>query len=555
MGKSKASKDKKRKAIVYKSSQANASFTHIEVHNTKHSISKTTTARLVEKPAEGSHQEWGNEGFDGGSWDDRWEEFGLGSMPGGWDSEREPEEISEKPRPAEPGNIKDNPLATWKEIHRDKYLDWNLATEGRGRIYHQNPMCSSCGASEADLRCLDCFALRMVCKPCMLRKHGDTPLHRPQEWTKNFFQSISLRTLGSRIYLGHGPGMRCPYPQIQSEFTVLHCNGIHIVALDFCGCEGAPERHLQLMEIGWWPASYKEPRTAATFELLRKFHIINLQCQTPPTDFYRSLEQITDGSCLSKIPDRSQQWMWILREYRNVKMAKRCGRGHAPSGMAGTAYGEATVPCRACPDPACNLPAGWDKVPPEDQYLYGLFLSQDANFKQKARSRPNDSKDPPLGPGWGCFVPNDIYIQEVAKHTNQQEISHCAGFKAIAHANTKKSKGLRATGIGAVSCARHGTFRPNGMGDLQFGERYSNMDFIGLFSIIGLHMLSLFFFSYDIACQWAVNFWTRMAEFPEPMHIPSTAKVIFKVPKFHLVAHGLRCLAKFAFCYTEGAAK
>ncbi|KAL0566883.1 hypothetical protein V5O48_015119 [Marasmius crinis-equi] len=113
---------------------------------------------------------------------------------------------------------------------------------------------------------------------------------------------------------------------------------------------------------------------------------------------------------------------------------------------------------------------------------------------------------------------------EVAKHTNQQEISHCAGFKAIAHANTKKSKGLRATGIGAVSCAQHGTFRPNGMGDLQFGERYSNMDFIGLFSIIGLHMLSLFFFSYDIVCQWAVNFWTRMAEFPEAMHIPSTAR-------------------------------
>lgn len=37
---------------------------------------------------------------------------------------------------------------------------------------------------------------------------------------------------------------------------------------------------------------------------------------------------------------------------------------------------------------------------------------------------------------------------------------------------TKKSKGLRATGVGGVSCARHQMFRPLGMGDLQLGERY-----------------------------------------------------------------------------------
>jgi hypothetical protein len=39
------------------------------------------------------------------------------------------------------------------------------------------------------------------------------------------------------------------------------------------------------------------------------------------------------------------------------------------------------------------------------------------------------------------------------------------------NANSKKSEGLRATGIGAVICARHAVYRPNGMGDLQKGER------------------------------------------------------------------------------------
>jgi hypothetical protein len=37
---------------------------------------------------------------------------------------------------------------------------------------------------------------------------------------------------------------------------------------------------------------------------------------------------------------------------------------------------------------------------------------------------------------------------------------------------TKKSKGLRATGMAAVSCTRHQLFCPLGLGDLQKGERF-----------------------------------------------------------------------------------
>ncbi|ESK82675.1 hypothetical protein Moror_11175 [Moniliophthora roreri MCA 2997] len=67
-------------------------------------------------------------------------------------------------------------------------------------------------------------------------------------------------------------------------------------------------------------------------------------------------------------------------------------------------------------------------------------------------------------------------MNEVKKHTSQDEISHCVGFSAIWNANHKKLKGLRATGVGAVTCARHELFRLNGIGDLQKGERYINMD-------------------------------------------------------------------------------
>ncbi|KAL0568415.1 hypothetical protein V5O48_013569 [Marasmius crinis-equi] len=269
-------------------------------------------------------------------------------------------------------------------------------------------------------------------------------------------------------------------------------------------------------------------------------------------DFIRSLSQMTDGTGLVALPDRKAQWMNIFWEYRHIKMMKRRGRGHDPEGLAKTPLGSATVICRACPHPDRNLPEGWENVPKDDRFLYALFLSEDANFKQKARARPNDSRDPALGPGWGCFVPNDAYQEELKKHQNEREISRRHNFKAMG--SLKKSKNLRATGIGSVSCARHETFLPNGMGDLQKGERFCNMDFLALSALMGCQLLMVFF-SYDIACQWMINFMFRMAAFPPDMRLPPELEIIFKVPKWHLIGHVLQCLVPFSFAYTEGAGK
>ncbi|KAJ8076143.1 hypothetical protein PM082_022128 [Marasmius tenuissimus] len=170
------------------------------------------------------------------------------------------------------------------------------------------------------------------------------------------------------------------------------------------------------MERGWWPSSYKEPRTAATFNLLRNYHLTNLQCQTPPTNFYKVLEQMADGHGVLKLPAREAQWLLMLREYRHIKTAKQIGQAHDPTGILGTAYGSGTMPCRACPHPKQNLPENWQQAPADDRFLYTLFLSEDANFKQKARSRPNNRRDPALEPGWGSFVPNNIYMAEVGKY-------------------------------------------------------------------------------------------------------------------------------------------
>jgi hypothetical protein len=181
----------------------------------------------------------------------------------------------------------------------------------------------------------------------------------------------------------------------------------------------------------------------------------------------------------------------MVREWRHIKMAKRAGRGHDVTGIAGTAQGELAIPCRACPRPGVNLPKDWENSSSEDRYvpvssffrpssssaffswLYSLLLAEDANFKQKSRYRSGNANDPALGPGWATFVNNDAYLDHLLKTADIDEISHCVGFAALWNANTKRAKGLRATGIGSVTCARHECFMPNGTGDLQKGERYA----------------------------------------------------------------------------------
>lgn len=57
--------------------------------------------------------------------------------------------------------------------------------------------------------------------------------------------------------------------------------------------------------------------------------------------------------------------MLLVREWRHIRMTKRAGRGHDPTGIKGTPRGGLAVVCRACPVPDVNLPAGWENAPPE----------------------------------------------------------------------------------------------------------------------------------------------------------------------------------------------
>ncbi|KAF8122930.1 hypothetical protein K438DRAFT_1651868, partial [Mycena galopus ATCC 62051] len=448
----------------------------------------------------------------------------------------------------------DHPVKGWIP-EREHYSDALLQLEGRGPWWSRG--CSICNGANANWRCEDCFGNRLLCSACIVEKHRDEPLHLFQEWEDGYFQARTTRDLGLRYQIGHPFQEDCPFNylgQSSKGFTVLHNNGIHVLDVDFCGCSSAPSEVTQLINIGWYPATHKEPSTAATLSLLRRFHKLNLQARVPAYDFYNTLVLLTNASGLRKIPDRLPQFMNMVREYRHLQMCKRAGRGHDPEGISATKPGELALPCYACPHPGINLPDGWDQAPPEVAWIYRLLLSEDANFKLKGRAQSSREKDPTLGPGWSYMVASDAYLKFLASHISEDEISHCVSFAALWSANNKRAKGLRASGVGSVSCSRHELFRPLGMGDLQRGERYPNMDYIWFSSVMGIILLCIVA-SYDIACQWSRNFWKRAKLMPKNMRLPDGTDVIFKVPKFHLPLHIPKCHGPYSFNYTKGVGR
>ncbi|KAJ7851560.1 hypothetical protein B0H13DRAFT_2360052 [Mycena leptocephala] len=396
----------------------------------------------------------------------------------GWDGPPIPP-LPKQPRPPPKPSV-DPALQRWLLNLRDIYLRLLLWRDGCGGVDAE--LCPRCGASPNPIyRCEDCFGGRLLCEACCLEKHREDPLHIIYEWTSGYFKKTLLKNLGQRIQLGHPPHEICDTPYAgYRDFTVVHENGIHEVAVDFCGCEKhhhSDEPYVQLLRAGWYPATEIQPQTCATFAVLDRFQLEAVQAKTSAYNFYTVLEKLTDATGV-KPPDRYQVFLRMAREYCHLLMLKRVGRGHDSTGVWGTEAGELAVACPACPRPGVNLPEGWENALPGDRALYILFLAMDACFRLKRRMVSSELKDPGLGTGWAYMVESALYRRYLLGVTDQKEMSTCSGLAALNYANTKFSKGYSTTGVGMGVCARHEFVQANGVGDLQKGERYANMDYI-----------------------------------------------------------------------------
>ncbi|KAJ7276586.1 hypothetical protein C8J57DRAFT_1061539, partial [Mycena rebaudengoi] len=440
----------------------------------------------------------------------------------------------------------DDPLRQWLEDHRENFAHEFLRWEGRGD--HRSGVCEGYDCEgAAEYRCKSCIGGgEMLCKSCLISTHRQLPFHKVEYWDGTYFHHKTLKEVGLRIQLGHWAGRAecdAPKPASADAFVVIHEYGVEEVALDYCGCGGGSPT-VQLLRAGLYPATTTNPRTAATFGLLRRFHLMSFESKCSAYEFYHSLARDADNTGLKPPPDRYHEFLRMTKEWRHLQMLKRMGCIHDPKGIRNTKAGECALLCPACPHPGKNLPPGWEMASEERRFLYALFLAMDANFRLKRKDVSSEEKDPGLGPGWAFFLRRESLL------TSAGQRSTCVSHDAVDKPD-REARGTASSGIGAVDCARHDMKRPQAVGDLQLGERYINIDYMFFKSIQGSELVR-FFVSYDIACQWHINIWERMMRYKKEMWLVGEDKFVsFLVPKFHLPAHIEACNLHFSFNLTR----
>ncbi|KIM71422.1 hypothetical protein PILCRDRAFT_82797, partial [Piloderma croceum F 1598] len=166
----------------------------------------------------------------------------------------------------------------------------------------------------------------------------------------------------------------CPSAESgHKDFAVIDTNSIHHVNVNFCRCHHIAHR-CQLLRIGWWPATLLQPQMCATMEVLKHFHLLNLQGKVPAYSFYHALEFQTNNTGLLE-DDRMASFMLMTRQWQHIKMVKWAGHVFDPGGISAMVPGSLAIPCHACPLPNINLPPGWQHVLPAQAYVIFQYSS------------------------------------------------------------------------------------------------------------------------------------------------------------------------------------
>ncbi|KAJ7217417.1 hypothetical protein B0H12DRAFT_1078830, partial [Mycena haematopus] len=386
--------------------------------------------------------------------------------------EEQDEEVVYDFLPKEPRKLRasDDPLRQWVEKKKpQQYLDEIVMLDGRGD-YQDDHECIICDVAPGTYRCRDCFTDDLYCQACI----------------------------------------------------------IHEVGVDFCGCETAQPRDVQLLRARWYPATGKSPRTAATFSVLRRYHLTTLESKCSVSEFYNSLSRGTDNTGTARVRDRYDELIRMTRQWRHLQMLKRTGRGHDPSGVEATKAGECAVLCPACPQPGKNLPPNWQDAPEEKRFLYALFLAMDANFRMRRKKVSSEEADPSLGDGWSFFVKLAPYYEYLATNwTTKQERSTCVAHDAVDKPD-RESRGTASSGIATIhQYGLHLLHRAGGK------RNHSALHLLRhRLSMVQKHMGADENLPFEIREHMGKKYY------------------VFLIPKFHLPAHIEACNVLFSFNLT-----
>lgn len=243
--------------------------------------------------------------------------------------------------------------------------------------------CAHCSLPPAAFRCINCHHPHLLCRNCIRQVHHHQPFHRIEKWNGSFFSPTTLKECGLIVSLGHD-GELCPHHSIDRPFievTVLDTNGLHKTAICYCHCARRTPPLCQLLNMGFWPATVKQPTMLFTYDLLQDYHDHTLTSHKSAWDYWRTLCRKTNPFFPDKVPvSRSRlscmpinvpfknvysQFLRCTRFFHYISALFQSGQGFSIDKHLNTQrrQGLISMPCLACPEPGFNMPDGWEDTP------------------------------------------------------------------------------------------------------------------------------------------------------------------------------------------------
>ncbi|KAG1787420.1 uncharacterized protein HD556DRAFT_1312744 [Suillus plorans] len=300
---------------------------------------------------------------------------------------------------------------------------------------------------------------------------------------------------------------------IPTKLTIVHSTGVFLHNVVWCSCPGVD-------------SSTTRPQTAFTFDVLNHFLIDALECKTSASSFFEKIRRMTNNCFPDTVPNRYRELMRVSRLWRDLMSRKWFGFAHN------------------------------DEQKPDKGDLACWLVSQryvvDGNFTAQHMVMRKPQLDISLSDGLGYMVKDQEYQTHLSSAVESKERSSCSNHRAVNAANISRSN-LRATGVGATACARHGCFVPHSIVDFQKGERHMNIDY-SICNALNYHSAGIdsSLIIYDVGCQWSINFLQRVAQ-SKGLSVPENMHIVPAVGKFHLSAHKLACFARYSLNFIQGA--
>ncbi|EUC61585.1 hypothetical protein RSOL_400650 [Rhizoctonia solani AG-3 Rhs1AP] len=403
-------------------------------------------------------------------------------------------------------------------------------------------------------RCHDCITDHRFCRPCLKSLHRFLPHHRISRWDGITWTRSSLLAEGSHLNLSNHQGSCLRSPS--RRLLLGDVNGFSEIEVTYCLCPNAAEPYVQLLRSSIMPCSTDKPSSGFTFRALRLFDFLAADAKLSCSRYHAVLQRQTNNIEPEEHPPRLRELLRVSRQWNFLQQLKRSGQ----SSTAPESLGCLALRCPACPRLDVNHTQ--DDISPSSRYLFAQQLSYDGSFQLVRKNKAADEFDICLTDGLSYWVDRIPYLNhlEANEETDYQQTTKndsCNNHRA-ANDTWVRQSGVAETGVGAVTCARHTFFLPQGCVSYWKGERYVYTDFaiacvIAILMNEGAEDIGVF---YDIFCHWSKNFWSRALRIQTPAGaLQRPFRFYGGVPKYHLAGHIDSCYARYSLNNMHGVGR